>query len=98
MITPDLLEELETWQLDTYFVNSHRKFNSIQEKTIQLHYDPFIHDNTLVFHTDASGFRLGVYDVAQKISFARQLGLEEHKTTDIAGYEALGKKPLFSIS
>ena len=38
---------------------------------------------------DASGFRLGVFDTTQKISFARQLSLEEQNSTNIAGYEAL---------
>ena len=90
MITPDLLEELETWRNDHYFVDSYRQFNSIHEKTIQFSYDPFLHENTLEYHTDASGYRLGVYDVNQKISFSRQLSLDEHRITDIAGYEALG--------
>ena len=38
MITPALVEELETWLTDPYFLHSSRKFKEIHEKDIKLFY------------------------------------------------------------
>ena len=97
------MEELSTWLYDPYFLNSFRSFGAVHEKTIKIGYDPFVHENEIVLHTgkiihpyllltllDASGFRLGVFNLTEQIQFCRQLGLDESAATDICGYEALG--------
>ena len=37
---------------------------------------------------DASGFRIGVFDLAKSESYSRQMGWKESGVTDICGYEA----------
>ena len=37
-ITPDLLEEIETWLKDPYFLESRRSFSEIHEQDIKLFY------------------------------------------------------------
>ena len=83
MITPALLEELQIWELDPYFINSIRHFNHIHEQTVDFGYDPFLPENHYTFSTDASGFRIGVFDHQTNTTFARQLGLTEASITDI---------------
>ena len=46
----------------------------------------------IINNLDASGFRLGVFDVTNQFQFSRQLSLSESKATDICGYEALAIK------
>ena len=50
-MTPDLLDELRTWECDPYFLNSVRKFGQVNEPQIQITYDPFVVENHLEFHT-----------------------------------------------
>ena len=51
MITPDLVEELETWYKDPYFLNCERKFGAVHEKTVKIGYDPFLVENEMTIHT-----------------------------------------------
>lgn len=37
---------------------------------------------------DASGFRIGVFDLEKSESYSRQMGWTESAATDICGYEA----------
>ena len=50
-MTPALIDELNTWEKDPYFLNSIRQFGQVNEPQIQLAYDPFIVENHLEFHT-----------------------------------------------